>query len=311
MDYKDNTGKNNKRNKTRPKRNYSLVILTGFTVAAVIFAVLSFTVLFPVKTVRITGASVYTAADINSAAGIADGQQLLTLNSDGVRDIILDSFIYIDDAKVTKSFPNTVEIEVTPSTPIANIVIAGEDATEGYLYLSGGGKILEISDIPKTNIPILTGAEFSPAVIPGVTVDLNADTEDLTKEQISDIDTIRFVLEVSDEIKSSSLEKIDYIDIADPGNIKIMYDNRIDMVMGGLGDFSYKLDFLKEIIDTKIGPNTSGRLTMLSTGGASFIDSDGLSYNEKKYEQNTAAVTGETAPGEETETSAEETETDN
>jgi hypothetical protein len=51
---------------------------------------------------------------------------------------------------------------------------------------------------------------------------------------------------------------------------------------------------------------------MLSTGGASFIDSDGLSYNEKKFEQNTANTTKadeetETADSENTDTEESET----
>jgi hypothetical protein len=303
-----NSSENRYSGKQRRKKNYSLVILTGFTVVAVIFAVLSFTVLFPIKTVKITGSSVYSAADIYAAAGIADGQQLLTANSDGIRDIILDSFIYIDDAAVKKRFPDTVEIEIIPSKPIANIVTANEDGTNSYLYISAGGKVLEISDVPKRNVPVLTGVKFSPAVFPGITIDINADSDDLTEEQLADISAVTFILEVSDEIKSASLEKIDYIDISDPGNIKIMYDNRINMLMGGLADFSYKLSFLKEIIDTKIGPNTSGRLSMLSTGGASFIDSDGLSYNEKKFEQNTAITTA-AEPADSEDTGTEESET--
>ncbi|MDR0986679.1 MAG: FtsQ-type POTRA domain-containing protein [Ruminococcus sp.] len=288
MDY---TGEYNKaiRGKTRRKRNYSLVILTGFTVVLVIFAVLSFTVLFPVKTVKITGSSVYSPADLSSAAGIKDGQQILTVGSDGIKNVILDSFIYIDDVNVKKSFPDTIVIEVIPSKPIANITVAGDDEADSYLYISGSGKILEISETPKRNVPVLTGVQFSPAVIPGVTIDINADTRKLTEEQIADINAVSFILDVADEIKSSPLEKIDYIDISDPGNIKIMYDNRINMLMGGLSDFSYKLSFLKEIIDTKIGPNTSGRLSMLSTGDASFIDSDGIAYNDRKFEQNIAA----------------------
>ncbi|MDR0903928.1 MAG: FtsQ-type POTRA domain-containing protein [Ruminococcus sp.] len=296
------------RGKTRRKRNYSLVILTGFTVIVIIFAVLSFTLLFPVKTVKITGSSVYSPADINTAAGLKDGQQILTAPADSIKNVILDSFIYIDEVNVKKKFPDTIEIEVVPSKPIANITVANEDETESYLYISGGGKILEISDVPKRNVPILTGVKFSPAVVPGVTVDLNAKLTDLTAEQIADIEAAAFILDVADEIKSASLEKIDYIDISDPGNIKIMYDNRINMQMGGLSDFAYKLSFLKEIIDTKIGPNTSGRLSMLSTGGASFIDSDGLSYNEKKFEQNIASSTAalETEITEVSEETAEE-----
>jgi hypothetical protein len=56
--------------------------------------------------------------------------------------------------------------------------------------------------------------------------------------------------------------------------------------MGGMSDIAYKIKFLQNIIDEKIGPNTSGRLLVLSNGVASFIDSDGLRYNEKKFQQN-------------------------
>jgi cell division septal protein FtsQ len=270
-----------------------------FIVLAVIFTILSLTVLFPIKKVVITGSSVYSASDIKSTADIKDGQQIITLKSDNIESAILEKYIYIDETKVKKMFPETVEIEVIPSTPAASIAVA-----DGYLYLSGSGKVLEKNSLPKKDAPVFTGVILSEAVTPGVTIYINADTaeiENMTDEEKADRLAIELVLEIAAELPEKVREKTDYIDVTDRGDIKIMYDNRLELGIGGLSDFEYKLNFLMKIIEDKIGPNTSGKLTMLSTGGASFIDSDGLRYNERKFEDNTAIIFN-SETGESTET---------
>jgi cell division septal protein FtsQ len=274
--------------KKKHRRNYSLVFLLIFIVLAIIFTILSLTVLFPIKKVIITGSSVYSASDIKSTADIKDGQQIITLKSDEITSAILEKFIYIDETKVKRKFPETVEIEVIPSTPAASIAV-----TDGYLYLSGSGKVLEKNPLPKKDAPVFTGVTLSEAVTPGVTININADSsqiQDMTEEEKADRLTATLVLEVAADLPENVREKTDYIDVTDRGNIKIMYDNRLELGIGGLSDLEYKLNFLMKIIEEKIGPNTSGKLTMLSTGGASFIDSDGLRYNERKFEANSAII---------------------
>jgi cell division protein FtsQ len=274
--------------KKKHRRNYSLVFLLIFIVLVSIFAILSFTVLFPIKKVIITGSSVYSASDIKSTADIKDGQQIITLKSDNIETAILEKFIYIDETKVKKKFPETIEIEVIPSTPAASIAV-----TDGYLYLSESGKVLEQNILPKKDAPVFTGVALSGAVFPGVTIDINADAaqiQNMTDEEKADLSAIALVLEVAADLPENVREKTDYIDVHDRGDIKIMYDNRLELGIGGLSDLEYKLNFLMKIIEDKIGPNTSGKLTMLSTGGASFIDSDGLKYNERKFEANTAII---------------------
>jgi cell division septal protein FtsQ len=314
MDYQT-SGRGNSEyhfKKKKHRRNYSLVFLLIFIVLAIIFSILSLTVLFPIKKVIIIGASVYSATDIKSTADIKNGQQIITLKSDNIESAILEKFIYIDETKIKKKFPETVEIEVIPSTPAASIAV-----TDGYLYLSGSGKVLELNPLPKKDAPVFTGVTLSEAIIPGVTVDINADTADMTDEEKADRLMVELVLEVAADLPENVREKTDYIDVSDRGDIKIMYDNRLELGIGGLSDFEYKLNFLMKIIedDYGLGPNTSGKLRMLSTGGASFIDSDGLRYNERKFEANTAIINnsesgeiGETSESDENEETASESD---
>jgi cell division septal protein FtsQ len=280
--------------KKKHRRNYSLVFLMIFMILAIIFVILSLTVLFPIKTVIITGSSVYKSADIRSTAAIKDGQQIITLKSDVIEDAILENYIYIDETKVKKRYPTTIEIEIIPSHPVASIAITdGDGNNSGYLYLSDSGKILEQNELPKKDAPIFTGVTLSEAVIPGAIININAgsdEIEKMTDEEKADLSAITLILEVSADIPAKVREKTDYIDVRDRGDIKIMYDNRLELGIGGLSDLEYKLGFLMQIIEEKIGPNTSGRLKMLSTGGASFIPSDGIKYNERIYEANMALI---------------------
>jgi hypothetical protein len=285
MEYRADVITSGIRVKERRRKNYSLVYITVFVVVLIIFTVLSCTVLFPIKTIAVDGSSVYSADDIAKASGVPDGQPLLTLRSGKVQNLVSDSFIYIDNVSVKKSFPNTLTIEIVPSSPVASIQTA-----DGYLYLSAGGKLLELNPEPKKDTLIFTGVNLSPAALPGSMVSLNPNDSSLTDEEKADSAIIVELLEVADGDLGGLRPKTNYVDLSDPGDIRIMYDDRIELSLGGLSDISYKVSFLKKIIEDKIGPNTSGKLMMLSSGGASFIDSDGLKYNEKKFEQNTAAI---------------------
>jgi cell division protein FtsQ len=305
MDYKNTPNDGYPMKPRRRRKNYSLVFLTGFIVIVIIFAVLSCTVLFQVTQIKVDGESVYKAADIAAAADIKPGQPLVTLKTSAVREKLTENFIYVDAVSVKKSFPATVMIEVIPSIPIASI-----ETPDGYLYLSAGGKVLEKNSEPKEGTLIFTGAAFSPLITPGIVVDINAAKnpvtgEDLTADEKSDISIISAVLDIAGDNLGGLIERTDYIDISDIGDIKIMYDNRLELAVGGLSEIDYKSKFLKQIIDTKIGPNTYGKLMMLSSGDANFIDSVGLAYNEKKYQDNIAAK--ENADNEDT---GEDTEND-
>ena len=277
----------------RRKRSNPLTGIIVFLAAAGIFLLLSTTVFFNTENIRVTGASNYTADEIIEASGIKAGDNLVRLNTEKCGKDIASKLVYIETAKLSRSFPNTIIINVEASVPAANFI------TDSCVYLiSKGGKILDKIDEPKAGLYNFTGTMPRSDLLPG----------DIYTSADEHKDAAVFkMMELLDE---GSYELVTAVDVTDRSDIRCVYDGRITVKLGVITDMDYKLSFAKEIIETKIGDKTEGTLTILSDGdSASFLDKESLENNAKVYSDNMAAMTavtdenGESVTESETETS--------
>jgi hypothetical protein len=244
--------------------------------AVIILAVLSVTVFFKIKTLKIDGSSIYNVSEITEAAGVLSGKSLLLLDRAGLRGRILDSFIYIDNAEVEIKFPSTVEIKITPSIAAASV-----RSGEKWLLITKAGKTLELSNEPKAGTVVINGAGAL-GILPGTAFDL----EDDTRENL--------VLALSEKGFGILSDKLTSVDITDAANVTFIYDNRLEVNVGTYSDMDYKIKFLQSVIKNDIGPNTSGRLTFLPDGSLQFLDSNSIEQNNVIYEQNLATYVATT-----------------
>ncbi len=258
----------------RRKRSNPLTGIIVFLAAAGIFLLLSTTVFFNTEYIRVTGASNYTAEEIIEASGIKAGDNLVRLNAEKCSSDITSKLVYIETAKLSRSFPNTIIINVEASVPEANFI------TDGGIYLiSRGGKILEKSTEPKAGLYNFTGTFPRTDLMPGDTYTSADEHKDSA------------VLKMMELLNTGSYEKVTSVDVTDRSDITCVYDGRITVKLGAILDMDYKLSFAKEIIETKIGDKTEGTLTILSDGdSASFLDKESLENNAKVYSDNMAAL---------------------
>lgn len=286
----------------RRKRSYSLTGIIVFLIAAGIFLLLSTTVFFNVETIQVTGSSNYTAQEIIDASGIKAGDNLVRTSTDKCAEKIESSLVYIEKADITRSFPNTMIINVEACVPAANFLCG--DST---LLISGGGKILEQISEPKAGLLNFTGTDPEPGLLPGDEF-ISADEHKTA--------AIEKLMEYFDSEESSSdglREKITLVDVSDRSDLSYTYDGRITVKLGSINDIEYKIKFSHEIISTKIGEKTEGVLTILSDSkGASFLDKESLEHNAQVYSDNMSAQTAATDENGETvsETAQETTKAD-
>lgn len=146
----------------RRKRNNSLTGIVVFIIAAAIFLLLSTTVFFNVETISVTGESNYTAQEIIEASGIKAGDNLVRTSTEKCADRIESRLAYIENAKITRSFPGTLIINVEPSVPAANFLCDNH-----ILLISRGGKVLEEISEPKVGLLNFTGTTPMPGILPG------------------------------------------------------------------------------------------------------------------------------------------------
>lgn len=243
-----------------------------FLIAAAIFILLSTTVFFNVEHITVEGASNYTAEEIIEASGIKAGDNLVRTSTDKCAEQIESRLVYIEKAKVTRAFPNTMVINVEASVPAANFIC--DDYT---LLISGGGKVLDKLQEQKAGLLNFVGTDPMPELIPGA----QFQSEDEHKDN-----AVKKLMEYFSENDS---EHITLVDVTDRAEISYTYDGRITVKLGSINDIDYKMSFSEEIIKTKIGEKTEGILTILSDStGASFLDKESLENNARIYGENMA-----------------------
>lgn len=258
------------------KRNMSLHYSAVALIVLIIFAVLSTTVFFNIETALVTGSSIYSADEIISVSGIRGGDNIIRENLGKAEQAITSELIYIETAEITRRLPSAVEITVVPCTETASL--QGED---GFMIVSGMGKILRFSEEPAEGTQIFYGADPAESLETGMTF---ASSEEAKTEVIYELMKMREA--------SSFAEKVTSYDVRDRLNISCIYDGRIEVEIGVITDADYKFKLAGEILTSRVAPDAEGRLKIFDKAGQ-FLSKSDLEQIDEVYEHN---LTSETAP---------------
>lgn len=268
------------------KRNMSLHYGAVLLIVLIIFSALSVTVMFNIETAVISGSSIYTAEEIIAVSGIRGGDNMIRKNLGKAEKTITSELVYIEEAKITRKLPSSVEIVIVPCVETASLQDEG-----GFMIVSETGKILRLSEEPAEDTQVFYGANPAEELKVGDTFR----SEDEAKTEV-----IYELMGLSD---NQFVSEITSFDVSDRLNISCVYDNRIDIILGVITDAEYKFRLANEIISTRISPGAEGRLNMLKNGGR-FLSKADLEQNDENFLRNSEA-----ADKAATETSLEETDT--
>ncbi len=262
------------------KRNMSLHYGMIALIVLIIFAILSTTVFFNIETALVVGSSRYTVDEIITASGIHGGDNMIRKNMSKAEEAIVSKLTYIETAEIKRKLPSSVEIFVTPCVETASL----EDE-DGFMIVSGMGKILRFTEEPAENTRIFYGAE--PAE--GLEIGMNFASADEKKTEV--------ISELMSRGDNSFVSKVTSFDVSDRLNISCVYDDRIDVELGVISEIDYKFRSANEILTTRISPDSEGRLIMLKAG-ARFLSKSDLEQIDEVYEHNlmteNSTVTDET-----------------
>ncbi len=262
------------------KTNMSFYYIMVVALVMCVGMALSMTILFNIKDIQIHQDTQYSDGDIMTAGGVRKGDNLMRISTDKIKEKIMQNLVYIDDVEVKKNFPSTLIINITQSVPSANI-----QCDKGYLLVSDGGKILDVLEQPKVDLLVVKG--FSPA-----TTDINQNIQSEDEQKTKIYETLRA------EIKNTGITKILAVDMTDKYDIKLNYDNRIQVRLGNSSDMNYKLRYAQKVLTENIGTSKEGYLIMRGTKEASFVTKEdmeayesGIASAESAMETATTAVT--------------------
>ena len=215
---------------------FVLLILAVITVA-----VLSVTVLFPVKSVNVSGSKIYTPTEIVKAGKITQSTNLLILSEDKLTEKIRTELPFVDSVKLEKKLPDSLTIKVT-------------DATEKYCY-NYGGKYYTVSsksyvlktynELPEGMTEIRCGKI---TCVPGQKINIHDQNAKNTCDKI-------FVVFENNDIK------IDSVDTTDPLNITMKIEGKFEVLLGGNAHMESKCKHLVAMIE-KIEDDASGTINL-------------------------------------------------
>lgn len=238
--------KTRKQNQRRRRKKRAAVFAVCFLIIAVlVFIVLCQTVLFPIKTITVTGNTTYSAEQIVDESGIAIGDKLFAVSQNKVNNSLTTFLPYVKNVKIKRVLFDAVELQITETSPT-------------FCYSSGGkfftadadNKILESFVIQPSDTTLIT---FS-------------NSADFKVGYIAELSDNQF--ELVTEIHSKLLENgisAESINVSNKNAITAKINGRFTVDFGSSdelqGKTAHLLGMLEEI-DLKNGNNCVGKIDL-------------------------------------------------
>lgn len=249
------------RKKKRAKKPLSngarraMVALTVLMMAAVTVLLAVF-LLFKVSEIRITGdlAEGYLEEDVLNICGYKVGDNLFFLTTRDKEQKLKEQMPYIEDAKIIRHLPGTLEIQLIRAEVASCVSYEG-----GWLYTSAGGKILEKQDKPQNGVIQVFGLTLPEAVV-GREIWVDKPDGELPEVASGDEDSrearkakelrealnahyacvaYRTVLKRITELEAAG--DFTLLDLSDLSNIRLIYQDRVEFLLGSSVELEYKI----------------------------------------------------------------------
>ena len=250
------------------KRNMSLYYIMVFIIVAFAVYILTFYVFFRIDNITVKGTSLYDPEQVIAVSGMKKGDNLFRTDTSQVEQNLSGFMVYADEIKVRRKLPSSIVITVTEAEPLYNLEQNGR-----YFLVSKSGKILE-GDMtaPRSGLLIVKGFE-----IKDETPNSPLESKDNLKGKILE--------DISEGLENAGLSDVLSVDMTDRTDIKLNYDNRIEIRLGSSYDISYKLNYTKAVIqsleDTYDGSYKGTLIYHSATSGMSAIADETVNQPEE------------------------------
>ena len=216
--------------------------LIGIIVGGTIYALLS--PIFNIRTISVMGNSKISIDEIISLSGLQLEQNMFKYKSQDVVQKIKEN-AYIDEVKISRKIPDTVEIIIAERK--ASFIIQFANA---YAYINNQGYILEISD-KKQELPLITGIQTEQE---NIQVGKRLCTEDLKK-----LGDVLKIVEAS--ISNDIYELITQIDITNQNDYILTLQKKKKVVyLGDTSNLSTKMLWI--LTFNELEGNTEGEIIL-------------------------------------------------
>ena len=161
----------------------------------------------------------------------------------------------MDEVKVSRQFPSKLSLRLTLSKVMAVVRDGGK-----YYSLSYGDRVIGIAETnPEPGVIQIVGCDFSDAVLGSYIVNQEENKLDILKAVIGAIED------------NGLQDDIQYMDLSDITTIRLYYNDRLEIKLGGITDISYELSRVKGVIEQKIGAEEVASIDATLRNGAYYI----------------------------------------
>ena len=249
----------------KKKKKITLIIKRAIPVLVLIVLIaLGVFMLFRVHSFKIEGNIPYSKEEVIAASGIKKGDSMFTIDTDAIKKSVESQLPYADNVRISKKLPFTVVIKAKKAKQTYAVVM-----NKGvYAITNESTKILEVSSVIPEGTIMVEGNIKSLNYVIGANVDF---------AQENGNEAIRTALtDISMATQSSSLENIDYINVADYNNIYLIYEDRIIIKVGGADDLIQKLSLAKKSLaeENKLSSTQYGEMDVSAVSKAVFMPKD-------------------------------------
>lgn len=239
----------------------SAFLIHLLTVVAIVAALLiGMSIFFKVGTVNVAGGEKYTPWEVMEAAGIQEGDTLLTLNKSRAAGKIKTNLPYVDEVRIGIKLPDTVNIEITEVA-----VTYAIEADDGYWWLMDAeGTILEsVSSVDAKDYTQILGVTVTGAQtgqqavatepVPETQVETNAEGETVEVElpvTVLGSERLEAVCTILQHLEDNSiLGEMASVDVTDLANIELWYADRYRILLGDTTQLNQKIYLVTRAIN--------------------------------------------------------------
>lgn len=240
------------RNRNAKKRK-KLIVKNAVTAGTVLLFAVVFILIYCysrgalIETVIIDGSSIYTAEQIQAAAGIQRGKNMLSLREKKVKKEITKKLPYIKDVKMEYDLPDTVILTIKATTD--KYVITGQNS---WLTLDTDGKIISDKKQKIKNGMFRVDGFDEQSFSQGDTYVPEGDN----KERYRLMEKMVALFEKSDVVQTA------VIDLKNTEDVIITIDGKIAVYLGDCKNLEEKIPYTSGIIAEVRNTGKSGYVDM-------------------------------------------------
>lgn len=238
------TKKAKRRNKARKriKRETLRRILIMVAIAAAL--VLSMIIFFRVRTIDVQGISYYNQEEIIEASGLEKGDNLLIISRADIAGNIMANCPYVESVRVSRQLPDTIIISIEEYDATYAVRDGNGDC---YLITAGGKATEKIAEgkaadyIQIQNLTIVTpeiGDYVQPMAPAG---------QEIAAE--GQMNALKLLLKAIED--NELLKEVASVSVPNSYEMSLWYTDRFLVQIGDESDLNYKMNFLKQVVQSQ------------------------------------------------------------